>query len=139
MFRKLTPLSLIIISLACIVAMTIGFSAVVTASGENPMRVFTDRSETSVSEVWFPEDGSLPIQIGGGAKVRVAIVVGSERAVIVSCPAGFEPSATRTYIAEPVSMETADGRWTPTVWVLRPTEYPTPEPAAATGELIPIK
>lgn len=119
--NRLTPLGLVVIAFACIVSAAIGFSAIATVSGENPMKVFANTEDQSVAEVWFHTDGRIRASIGGGAEIRLATVVGSERAIAVSCPAGFEPDTTRTYIAEPYQLETVDGRFTPTVWTLRPT------------------
>jgi hypothetical protein len=124
--KRLTPLSLIIVALACIVSAVIGFSAIATASGENPMQIFSGTDDQSVAEVWFPKDGMTNAQIGGGAKVRLATIIGSERAIAVACPAGFEPDEARTYIAEPYRLETVDGRYTPTTWVLRHAEFLVP-------------
>jgi hypothetical protein len=137
MFRKLTPLGLALFILACVAALVIGFTAVAKIAGENPLQVFQSTPDDSVAEVFFHESGIVKASIGGGATIRLATVVGSERAIAVSCPPGFDPEMTKTYIVESVSLETVDGRYTQPVWVLRPSERP--KPPATTGELVIVK
>lgn len=134
MFRKLTPLGLALVALICIVAAVSVFMAVAAATGENPLSVFRGTPDDAVAEVFFHDNGIIKATIGGGATVRLATIVGPERAIAVSCPPGFDPETTKTYIAESVILETVDGRYTQPVWVLRPSERP--KPPASTGELV---
>lgn len=133
MLRKLTPLSIGIIT---ILLAAVSITLVLMAS-ENPLQVFKSTPDETVAEVWFPESGVIKTAIGGGATVRLAIIVGSERPIAVSCPSGFDPEMTKTYIAESVVLETFDGLYTQPVWVLRPSERP--KPPASTGELVIVK
>lgn len=120
--RRLTPLGISIVVLVCVAALVAGMGIAGRIMGEDLTQVFRGPSETEVSEVVFHESGVIRAAIGGGAEIRLATTVGSERAIAVSCPPSFEPDEHRTYIVEPVQLETADGRYTPTVWVLRSSE-----------------
>lgn len=124
--RKLTPLGLALVVIAIVAAFAVGMAIAGRIMGEDLgkdlTQVFREPSETSISEVVFPENGAIHAAIGGEAMVRLAVIIGSERAVAVACPPGFKPNEYATYVVEPVRLETVDGRLAPTVWVLRSSE-----------------
>lgn len=120
--RKLTPFGMTLFVLALVVAFVIGTAIAGEIMGEDLTQVFRGPSETEVSEVMFHDNGAIRAAIGGGAEFRLATVIGSEKAVTVSCPPGFEPDEWKTYIVEPIVLETVDGRYAPTVWRLRSSE-----------------
>lgn len=73
------------------------------------------------AQVWFPD---VPVKDVRESTVRLAILTGTEKTVLVICPKWFDPDASRHYTIDAIRLETGDGRFTSLIWELRVSSTP---------------